>query len=681
MDKSPIPPELDKADDFWEEIYDTATEIDEQSLQDLCPSITELKSIEHQYSQETLIAQGTLKEVYKSYDQRVKRYVAIARPKAGLDISLHELFIHEAWLTSYLNHPNIIKVYDISLDDSGTPYFTMDLKGNRTLKDFINEAPNLQLRLEVFLKICDAVSYAHSMHVIHLDLKPENIQCDRFGEVLVCDWGLGKILKDDSDLDIICQNQLYNSENATLYGDIKGSLGYMAPEQSVVGEKKTTQTDIFSLGCLLYFILTNQAPFTGDRRKILTDTAEAQYEEMGKLASYRGRKSINAVVKKALQKQPAERYASVEHLKEDIHKYISGHTTGAEKPSLVRKGTLFIHRHKYKCVIAGVSMLIMLSLANLVHKSLTEKEKSLHLAESLRVEINNIEVEKELFDNATAILNKQLSHEVVKYSNQLFENFMLAEDPKKYFWELETILNSAIQKNPNNKAAYNLMNRVSMIKMDYATTIKNAPFDVLEPDNIRLKLANKFPHYSYGSEKRPTLHEMVLNLKRMKSLPKDEGEQGVFNQLIDHMLFYDWHTRADKKNYDQVIKQAIQSYNLDLNLNITFNTVRENLKISSPNNLLLRRISKTNEGSKSILHYLDLNRCVISCEKHLNIHQLHGSNIKFLDLRDNKRLHISEETHIAGLKEVIISQNQRITPRLKEFLNPNQDYTITKVAE
>ena len=156
-------------------------------------AIQELSSLTKTYELGELVGSGGLKEVFVCQDMRTQRDVAYATVKQGLGAFYDAVLVHEARLTARLSHPNIIKIYDLGLDEQGRPYFTMDLKSNVNLLEYSRDASTFR-KLEVFGVVCQAISYAHSQRIIHLDLKPDNIQCDRFGEVLVCDWGLACLL-------------------------------------------------------------------------------------------------------------------------------------------------------------------------------------------------------------------------------------------------------------------------------------------------------------------------------------------------------------------------------------------------------------------------------------------------------------------------------------------------------
>lgn len=222
--------------DIYDEVFTNLYCQETSSETPLCDS---LKTQTEQYANMEKIASGGMKVIYKAFDKKINRNVAYAALHKDCPLELYDPFIREARLTALLEHPNIINVYDIGLNDEDIPFFTMELKVGENLARIIRKesmegkAQSYEMRplLEAFLKICDAIAYAHSKKVVHLDLKPDNIQMGGFGEVIVCDWGLGKII---GDKEIEYDHLLFNPDllnNVTLTGTITGTPGYMAPEQ------------------------------------------------------------------------------------------------------------------------------------------------------------------------------------------------------------------------------------------------------------------------------------------------------------------------------------------------------------------------------------------------------------------------------------------------------------------
>jgi len=227
-----------------------------------------------------LLGEGGMGVVYIAVDTSLNRQVALKMIREGttdpLDATprttpseLETRFLQEAAVTGGLEHPGIVPVYELGQTPSGAPYYTMRLiRGDRTLEDAISEAGDLESRLgvlEPFLKVCDAIRYAHSRGVVHRDLKPANVALGNFGEVVVLDWGLAKV-GDRPDLTEAAWQkrirELRETNDLETLTSAIGTPGYMSPEASLGEiEKVDARSDVFSLGAILYRILTGKPPF------------------------------------------------------------------------------------------------------------------------------------------------------------------------------------------------------------------------------------------------------------------------------------------------------------------------------------------------------------------------------------------------------------------------------------
>jgi len=247
-----------------------------------CSIHSQLRHVSERYQWVRKIAEGGGKVVDQVLDHKTGTMVAMARPKDGVSEKVYEPFLREARLTATLIHPNIIRVYDVGLDDDQRPYFTMELKKgdslSRILKKLAESDPEYELRydldglLGMFVKICDGMAYAHSEKVLHSDLKPSNIQMGRFGGVQVCDWGLAKVMGSPADSGQDVELHLRSLQPFDALDDrIKGTPSYMAPEQ-MKQEVLTRQADIYSLGCILFSILTYQEPISGSVDEVMSKT-------------------------------------------------------------------------------------------------------------------------------------------------------------------------------------------------------------------------------------------------------------------------------------------------------------------------------------------------------------------------------------------------------------------------
>lgn len=197
-------------------------------------------------------------------------------------------FLQEARITGQLEHPSIVPVYELGHRRDGTLYYTMKLVRGKTLRQAIHECKTQQDRLELlphFVNLCQAIAYAHSRGIIHRDLKPDNVMVGEFGETVVLDWGLAKAKdRDDVHADGLAETirllKLGDVDSAakTLYGQVLGTPAYMPPEQAKGQlDRIDERSDVYSLGALLYEILSGRPPFSGASVKaILRDVIHGE---------------------------------------------------------------------------------------------------------------------------------------------------------------------------------------------------------------------------------------------------------------------------------------------------------------------------------------------------------------------------------------------------------------------
>ena len=362
------------------------------------PYYSNLRPEKCRYSSEEIIAEGGMKTISKMFDPKVGRNVAMASLHADAPKELYEPFLREAYLTSQLDHPNIITIFDIFLDEYLRPRFTMELKTGQTFKEIIAKAhqdkypsSNEQNQLlDIFLKICDAMNYAHDKGVVHLDLKPENVQVGQHGEVIVCDWGIGKVLSDSDSHDHDFDNLLLNPDlinNMTMQGKIKGTPGYMAPEQAEEKEK-SQQTDIYALGAILYTIVTGKMPVEGrtldDVLKNTVDGNIIQPEEFVHSKS----PALCSIARKALSLKPEDRFKSVSQMQEDVRKVITGFSPSTEEFGFIKELKLLYLRNKLVSNICLI-FIVVLSLAISLSVDLLQisENKALKAKEKLQEEV------------------------------------------------------------------------------------------------------------------------------------------------------------------------------------------------------------------------------------------------------------------------------------------------------
>lgn len=285
------------------------------------------------------IGKGGMGEVFLAYDTKCGRRIALKRIREDLleHKQMHHRFLKEARVTSQLTHPAIIPIYMIQ-EDNGLAYYTMPFVEGETLKTILRDSSKLEKKgdkphpiggsipplIRIFLTICQAIAYAHSKQVLHRDLKPENIIVGKYGEVLILDWGLAKIMKKSAEEDHYptIKNPLHH---LTRIGKVVGTIGYMAPERAL-GTEATIQTDIYSLGVILYQMLTLKTPFKrGSLKEFRENMHQEELYNPIEVAPYRDvPKLLSSVVLKCLSKDIESRYKNVDELIHDIEMYLEG---------------------------------------------------------------------------------------------------------------------------------------------------------------------------------------------------------------------------------------------------------------------------------------------------------------------------------------------------------------------
>ena len=340
------------------------------------------------YHNRNVIGSGGMKIVLQTDDLNVGRSIAMAISKdASPEKQLR--FLEEARITASLEHPNIVPVHDIGRGRSGVPYFTMKLVRGLTLEQIIDglrkNDPGLQkrfplhARLEIFLKVCDAIAFAHSRGIIHLDLKPDNIQVGEYGEVLVLDWGIARRVG-DVEPDIPASPKLSASAGVTMDGVIRGTPDYMAPEQaSGQNSRRGLWTDIYSLGAILYTLITLHTPYEGrSMEEILQNVMTGGITPLSLKDGRRVPAPLEFIVLRAMALSPERRYPSVQALREDIIAYQNGFATVAENAGLSTLFLLWLKRNRIQIyvvfsIVLTIGIVLTFAALHLYARALSEK--------------------------------------------------------------------------------------------------------------------------------------------------------------------------------------------------------------------------------------------------------------------------------------------------------------------
>ena len=342
------------------------------------PDVERLKTVTDEmpgrYEVVEELARGGSGRILVVFDRHIGRKIAmkellsdISKAPSKTDdpqvTAIRNRFLREARVTGRLEHPSIVPVYEIGCHADGSFYYTMRLVKGTTLLSAIKRSGDVSDRLSLlphFYHVCNAVAYAHSKGVINRDLKPSNVMIGEFGETVVLDWGLAKI-KDSPETVFVRHDD--EEIGKTVVGQAIGTPSYMPPEQAEgnIGEIDEI-SDIYSLGAILYQILTGKTPFTGRTtdeiiRKVLNEDVENAVKRDKEIPP-----ELAAIAEKALSKSKEKRYASVGEMLDDLSAYMSGRKVGVYHYSAF-ESLKFVAAHHKSAFIAGIVIFVITFIA------------------------------------------------------------------------------------------------------------------------------------------------------------------------------------------------------------------------------------------------------------------------------------------------------------------------------
>lgn len=276
-----------------------------------------------------VIGRGGMAEVWRARDERLNRDVAVKQLRTNLatDSSFQMRFNREAQAAAGLNHPNIVGVYDTGTERDAhgimVPYIVMELVQGRTLREILRSGQRIPdaTAFQYTAGVLDALAYSHKAGIVHRDIKPANVMLTTSGQIKVMDFGIARAVSD-------------TSATMTQTAAIIGTAQYLSPEQAR-GETVDARSDIYSTGCLLYELLTGKPPFQGD------SPVSVAYQHVREAVTPPSQLNpsitpqMDAVVLKALAKDPAERYQSAEEMRADCTRLLSGEAVTAVIPPAI----------------------------------------------------------------------------------------------------------------------------------------------------------------------------------------------------------------------------------------------------------------------------------------------------------------------------------------------------------
>ena len=359
------------------------------------------------------IARGGMGVVYKAHSKELNRIVAL---KVLLKESMEsqtqvKRFIREAEAIARLQHPNIIKIYNMG-ELNGIPYYTMQYIEGETFEAIIDENEvDLQRKIEILIKVCDGLNYAHEHGIIHRDIKPSNILIDADGEPYISDFGLVRF--DD------------NRSLLTQEGGVLGTIYYMSPEQLQGSSDINLQADVYSVGVMLYRTLYLQLPFESDRfpelcRQILQD------DPVFSPRDYENFTDLQAICNKSIEKQTKHRYASAKELAQDLQNYLLGEKTRASYSKILALYRRTVRSNSIRFAIGTVVFaLLFLGMYKFFFSQDQPKIKSITRTQKLKMwKDAKIYYKKKNLPKALDLLKKITEHDNKFYKALWLESYI-----------------------------------------------------------------------------------------------------------------------------------------------------------------------------------------------------------------------------------------------------------------
>jgi serine/threonine protein kinase/formylglycine-generating enzyme required for sulfatase activity len=372
-------------------------EVKSTATGDLLEKLKESPRLDEQrFELEGEVGKGGMGAILKIHDRLLNRRLAMkvllerSAPRDDderrLASQLTGRFLEEAQVTGQLDHPGVVPVHELGLDQNGKVWFTMRLVKGRTAREVFEAAFhergewNLTRALEVVLKVCDTMAYAHGKGVLHRDLKPANVMVGRFGEVYVMDWGLAKLAGQDDRHDLRIRERESSptfeiasarradadsdaaSSVVTMDGHALGTPSYMPPEQAR-SEELDARADVYAIGAMMYELVAGRAPYTApgvqvSPYRILQEVVDGPPKRIEAIKRNVPAELV-AIIDKAMARASDDRFASVSDLAADIRAFLANRVVQAYRTGALVEMRLWMRRNK---VLAAALMAVAVSM-------------------------------------------------------------------------------------------------------------------------------------------------------------------------------------------------------------------------------------------------------------------------------------------------------------------------------
>ncbi|MCG8649093.1 MAG: serine/threonine protein kinase [Pirellulales bacterium] len=441
------------------------------------------------------IARGAMGVVYQAKHLPLDRIVALKMVADGGDASDDHLlrFENEARAAAALDHPGIVPVYEVGLWGQ-CPYFAMAYVDGESLAAVLREGPLPPRRAaEIAREVSEAIGHAHDHQIIHRDLKPANILIDHNGAARVADFGVSKTLGNGCEL--------------TQRGELVGTPHYMPPEQSGSSKAVGPTADVYSIGAVLYAMLTGRPPFQAASPVDVVAQVISQPPVAPSALNASVPLELEVITLKCLSKRTGDRYASAQELALDLARFLAGEPISARPPGWLRRGRSLLRQHVIFASVSGTTALLLVLTTAAVFFSLLSAQRSVaKLTEQLRTTTQLLETERRA---------------VARFISRTQAD---PEDDNLLAFDVDRLAESAQQQAESNP---DLAAQLALAVIDLAIEGgQPAPAEMVEL--LKHQLSSETPPDNESEAVLPTSDALVIEAARQIVTPLSESDRKLF---------------------------------------------------------------------------------------------------------------------------------------------------------